>query len=388
MLIKYQILDIDVENSNILVKYINKYGPLENGQTVEDVTVKKTVKTGNYFEDGTPEFTSVDVTPDNPNRDITTTLQLPVKDDQSLYTKAELHNYIMFNYPDEDAKREAGVLTNDPITEYFDTLGKEQVGREEDIVDPDEPLPVEVVPLNNTLFEEEWTRFLHNGTNQEMVDGAALLNSYQPIHTKDVSEIMERFPTVNVSIVHNPDNVPVALYIYRFQIGANFTANSFYQTCLSYGVPILNASGDNNPVVLRDFMEGLGMSIIIDNSTENYYFGATPYSLDLVYNNKVRKLYRARENAVKFDTTVVNTHEYRVSEVDLVIKMIDTGASNNWIDVSNRIRSVDLTQLKDAMLNDIQGFNFKYAQDVQAINAIYDDSGLTDQEKIDQIIAY
>lgn len=136
----FKIEHIDQEKGHCVVKFINKYGPIETGEkTIDDF--KKTIEyhTGSLHANGEPIMSSrLELTNNNPNDDITYNYDIPLNPDGSFISGDELVDFIAKQYP-EYVFEEMNKRKNASKRQDYEQLINQQFDVE--IEYPDPPIP-------------------------------------------------------------------------------------------------------------------------------------------------------------------------------------------------------------------------------------------------------
>ncbi len=136
----FKIEHIDQEKGHCVVKFINKYGPIEtNEKTIEDFKVSIEYHTGSFYANGDPIMNSrLELVNNNPNDDITYNYDIPLNNDGSFITGDELIDYIARQYP-ENVFEEMNKRKNASKRQDYQQLINQEF--DIDIEYPDPPVP-------------------------------------------------------------------------------------------------------------------------------------------------------------------------------------------------------------------------------------------------------
>lgn len=142
----FKIEQIDQEKGHCVVKFINKYGPIETKEkTIEDFKVAIEYHTGSFYANGNPIMSSrLELVNNNPNDDITYSYDIPLNADGSYITGDELVEYIAKQYPENVFEEINKRKTASKRQDYQDLINRE-FNIEIEYPDPPEPSGIQFI---------------------------------------------------------------------------------------------------------------------------------------------------------------------------------------------------------------------------------------------------
>lgn len=98
----FKIEKIDQEKGHCVVRFINKYGPIETGEkTLDDFKIMIEYNTGSFYANGAPIMsTQEQIVNNNPNEDIIYNYDIPLNLDGTFISANSLVDFLAKQYPE------------------------------------------------------------------------------------------------------------------------------------------------------------------------------------------------------------------------------------------------------------------------------------------------
>ena len=238
--------------------------------------------------------------------------------------------------------------------------------------------------------------------------GFDLYTKYPVLNPEDLAWIMNRnYKATTLEVIYRPqDGAAVAVGVQLppgRRIDVNLVRNPIIDSRIEATRPLIEITNDckrlgianfemltdqQNSLEQRTFLEGLGyVTLITREESGRRDFMYLPFDSSMAKNYMTRKMFHKRNNLLSNGAVTFETWDFDLDSVGLAATLSHT-TPTTWTDSNANERPVsDMVGLLAAMYAEELRLKRRYWNNKRAIRSIYNDSLLTEEQKITDIMA-